>query len=740
MAVRHCQLQSCPWIAILVMATVTGTVAGLTVYDCQDDAVNITAIDLTKPAACPDPVREFHDPVVKRIQILQTGEDIPMAGLRCRITRSAKAQACGYDSLTYGGRTTAWQKEIEVEPAACRKILKGYSSDLETPQRSYRGLRIGTPRVDTYFSHGSVDEKGNCEVAAFTAMDGTYWPKAYEQVSDHVLVEEVSGYYNPTTGMIRFKDVIVPFKDQVLRDALLGTVVWSSAEPSCGERVNAVYNGRAKTYYKRETNVPNLENGGYSDEEGAVVIVESPETEQFAGLIVKKRLTLCDNHCYSTQANSIVVCFLRPNDQPINLGKFKGSLSSGQQELASQLHYLHLSTGLDNRAKMATIYQHLCRIERQTLFGKLHDIAGNQNKYALLDLVGPGHTIYTAGGVAYLVKCPAKEAVRVDYHNCTEEIPCQLLERIRFADPLNFILQDFPTITVCNEQMPVRWKVGEQWYCSTPKVQACEDPTALATTVDPDDFKSKSLGTGLGQTMFTPEQQAARRQFIRVKDARGPVQQETAFHGVVNSDSDGNLGVAIGGSAMDQLKGIVYSHLNPLPWMGYLYELFLGTVIAIAILKYIIECLIRTWTIYRRRGCGRWMIASLWGGLFNALFLPVQIAREAVNTLKRSHRDDDSEDNEGVFLKNMGPIEAEPPIYRRKAGGIMRQPYDSPVGGCRKKVTINDGNLTLTGMTMRSGSDDSPLLHDRVFRATDEVEEGIDSATSNHRAGNSTVP
>ncbi len=68
-------------------------------------------------------------------------------------------------------------------------------------------------------------------------------------------------------------------------------------------------------------------------------------------------------------------------------------------------------------------------------------------------LLGPGYRVTTSRATACITKCQATPATQADYPNCTHEIPVHVeghANKIKFANPITFILSDYATVCPCN--------------------------------------------------------------------------------------------------------------------------------------------------------------------------------------------------------------------------------------------------------------------------------------------------
>ncbi len=69
-------------------------------------------------------------------------------------------------------------------------------------------------------------------------------------------MDKIRGSHDTQTGKVTFNNGVrlrAPFKDEVLRDAFVGTIVWDAKEPNCSATVSQIYLGKAEVHYHRAT-------------------------------------------------------------------------------------------------------------------------------------------------------------------------------------------------------------------------------------------------------------------------------------------------------------------------------------------------------------------------------------------------------------------------------------------------------------------------------------------------------
>ena len=163
----------------------------------------------------------------------------------------------------------------------------------------------------------------------------------------------------------------------------------------------------------------------------------------------------------------------------------------------------------------------LCQVEMAAWRSKLHNLAGTDNPYALLDHYGRGFTLQVAGAAAYIIKCGRLNATRADYRNCTQEVPVAVKGQTKFADPFTWIIKDYPTVVPCSPIMPVRWNIMGKWFCATPGIRPCPAPPQLQSGLNrttEGDF-TRALGKGI----YTDSQMRQHRELWKATTSRRAV-------------------------------------------------------------------------------------------------------------------------------------------------------------------------------------------------------------------------
>ena len=605
-------------ILCILMTLVIIPAGGLRVFDCSHPKTSFQAIDLLEPQPCPDPHTDYALEDFTMIQVLQTDTAFPVVGYQCKVIISKEVTRCGFDSVDYGSEWPIWQQTLELTPQECRQAVKEKSIKVENRQ-----FRINLGRLDThtYFSHGNRDTNGYCLTATFTTNGVTY-TRSYEKSIIDVHFKTTRGTADLSTGQVVFTNGLrTNYKDEVLRDATEGTIVWTGDTPDCKTTVSEVYLGNS-TIHRR------TDKGDYD----AIVMIADNTTRQYAGLQLREPQSVCGLHCHGTQIKGLVGCLLRPHDTPLPQAQFKSYFDPTIANIQTQLAFLHLGSNFAMYSRFDALQQGLCNVDRRSMFNKIQAISGANNQYALLDIYGPGHKIYVAGASAYVTRCHPRDAVRADFPNCTVEVPVSINETRRFADPYTWTLSDIPTIIPCDDVMPIRWRINELWFCATPTTHRCPAPLQMNVT-NSKYLRHEDFTEGLGSGIFTEEQLAQHRAYEVSMASRLPV-----VAGLTNTMTrnglEHTLGIPLSEKDLYGIRIDVASMIFPLVhWFGELWTYFSGFLLLLLSFKVLVNMILRSIVLYTERGCGKWMVAACWDTAFLIIRTPWTVIKTAGNTL-----------------------------------------------------------------------------------------------------------
>jgi len=599
----------------------------LTVYDCEDDKVKFDLIDVTEPKPCPDPIKDYEPTQKINVQVIQTETTYPIEAHQCSVTRSLKVTKCGFNSLTYGSKWLSWMEQLPLTPKECRNMIENQEYPLDGILIS---VPIGSQVTKHSFVYGRVDSNGNCVVADFT-VGGALFRGHYMESFITIYTKVVRGMVDASTGWVTFTNGLkARVSDEFLEDDTEGRMVWKNRKLDCKRQVSQVYKGEAELYQYRKygSNSPFLKE--------SLILIADNVTKQYAGLVLKEPQQVCQTRCYGTQIPGIMACPFNQDVVPIPEGHFISYFNPKEVNIQTQVSFLHLTSQLQTRARFEDIIADICLLDRKIMFNKVQAIAGVENPYALNDLYGPGHHIYKMGVTAYVAKCPPVEANRAEFPNCTQEIPVLVKGKLRFADPLTFVLKPFPTLVVCSAVMPIRWKIGGEWYCASPEVRPCRAPAQLNVTSGVQRQYASDMTAGLDGGIYTKEQLQEHRIFQLNHGSRDAVLSKLTTAATEYASGNGRLGLVLSNQDIIDLSSQLSWHIAPFVWMmGTAWHYLTGIGLLLMLLQFFCSTSVRAYTLYRHRGCGLWMFTALWDTAFYLITSPGRLLEATLKTLRQ---------------------------------------------------------------------------------------------------------
>jgi hypothetical protein len=298
--------------------------------------------------------------------------------------------------------------------------------------------------------------------------------------------------------------------------------------------------------------------------------------------------------------------------------------------LQSQLAYLHLANGIGIGRSFNQIQPSICQVERKTIWNKLQALATSKSPYSLIDLVGRGHTVNVAGSTLYVPSCYMVDVTPEDYPNCSMEIPVTYKNSTRFVNLITRNLQAIGQIIPCGSIMPVRWSVGEKWYCSYPQMTPCTAPEMIR----PDSSSITSYGIitdGLGSDIFSPSQKQAHQDYKDTMESREGVLTKVTYTSAVSNREDAQLGSPLSTEDVNSMKDIIGSAITPFFWFfGSTTSTVIGIIIVVSVVKAFANVAIRAIKIYQKEGCSLKLLGSLWSSWFSIILLPYYIGKSLV--------------------------------------------------------------------------------------------------------------
>ena len=624
-----------------------------TVYDCDDPSTKYVKVDLTTTKPCPDPETDYATPYDTQVMVLQADAKDLVDVWVCEAYFTKEVTRCGEYHHSYGTERIAVDERLAISAEECWEWTNTTVFNLPTqylggPSQQMR-LNLNDWAYYDYYSYGTRDTNGYCEWGDWYWNDKHY-TKSYEKTMVRARLRKVTGVLNPETNTMTATNLVVNYPDRTVRDGVEGTLVWDTHKRNCTEGISLLYDGVVSIHRLNKQ----LRQHKSDPWAGTIVVMENKAAKQTGAFIIKPQKSSCLPECHLTHIPGLLCC-LNPHKIKDLLVYQPGEGNDIKTVMAAVTH-TRIAGAFETGKKFAVVQQQLCDISLEGKLHQLSDVAGNNNEYALRRLVIPGVAAkgrkYLPGGaVGYVASCSEKNATLFAFPNCTMEVPVILTndqdsiktdekgevvqQEVHFADPITMVISKLPTIVPCSKSLPIRWLIQGIWFCSDPKIRKCDSdpPMQIGTDVDmsgmgpeEDDFNP------LGAILYSPEQQAENKRYEQSLDARQPLIQ-TLVNNMGKStriDNEGRIhyGLPFDEAQVSELSWQVMGNaFFFVTWMGKYYTAIVGALFLIAVTKLILGIAFRFYVLYRRRGCGIWLLTSLWHTAYLLFGMPWKVAR-----------------------------------------------------------------------------------------------------------------
>ena len=241
-----------------------------------------------------------------------------------------------------------------------------------------------------------------------------------------------------------------------------------------------------------------------------------------------------------------------------------------------------------------------------------------------------------AGSVVYVTHC---HPVSVLPHslmpgNCSHEIPAIFNGTNVFVDPINWVIKPLGTTVHCSDVAPPRFLIQAAWYCQYQgSLMECHEPAHLP--IMPLGIGEPTMELGLGRSIYTESQMKEFYTFQNAAGARNAFladQTERAYGGM----SDGEWGLSLGERAKEMMiYHVGWSFIPLYRIFGPLSMLFIMLIFVVGLLRFVITLLVRIVVITRARGCGVWVLAAVWGTLYQLVITPIRWADDTAGRMAK---------------------------------------------------------------------------------------------------------
>jgi hypothetical protein len=87
------------------------------------------------------------------------------------------------------------------------------------------------------------------------------------------------------------------------------------------------------------------------------------------------------------------------------------------------MSFLQVKASMLIKEKLRQVHSPICPNRRKIAHTRLEAIAGANNPYSLITILGRGYLAIKSGGAIYVTRCAPVEVIPRSHKNCTEEIP-----------------------------------------------------------------------------------------------------------------------------------------------------------------------------------------------------------------------------------------------------------------------------------------------------------------------------
>ena len=640
------------WILVLAVVTTIASVKSsqLYAYNCEHEDAVTFPLDINDVEPCKPPVPKYTEPEEASIKIVQSGDKASDIVLQCKLEETFIVTYCGPQSGNYGTQTTKFMSTKQFHGSSCRDIFRDNKIKIVQKDIKLKTLNpedSGIVDVGSFFSHGWADGSGYCDYYKGNHPNpyhfksgGKEFFKSYQQVQwklTRIRVPAVVDRAANTISMPMLK-LTAPYSDEYAFTEDAGVLTWQAKEANCISSMSLLYSGKAQI--RRYI-------GDDSDQSAlpvnSMAFINDTQAHQWAMVKLTRKVAKCGLTCYETHMGPAYMC-LDDGDPELDHLHHNPVFNSDLVDTNFRIAYATYHQSSLVQAALMKIDLKVCENERATKINDLQSLADG-NKFAVDEHFPQGIRVESAGSSAYVTKCKKTPVTVAKVPNCTLELAVNVtsedgISTVMYADSRSMILQRMPSIVPCSSLKPVRHKIGSAWFCHTQDgLIPCTAPVKLNITGEPVDFDAFAADPGRG--LITPEMRRQSAAFTNALTSIKPY-QTSQVTGNMQYDSDTGVYMPVvldPGSLQDKLQEKLYSIVPFYFLVGEWYQGLLAGFIIFNIIKVVAGCIIRMCYAYATKGCGWWVVASVWGTLFAVIRIPWTVLASAATAIN-SHQPD----------------------------------------------------------------------------------------------------
>jgi len=604
------------FMSFLFLGCLTNVSESFLAYDCLDKGNVVTAYSLLEPGTCHLSGMDHKHERILSTEIVQMKKERSLPVFRCMVTESLVSQYCGHFSAAGVMRFLQFREPKNVEPSVCRGALKN-GGKIKLDGREFQA-EIGTTTSHSFFVTGNLDENSACKSGTLEVQNSKFEDQTSQRIFEVTLHQEL-GFAQDLDDVLKLSGGLVArLSDHSLQDSQMGTYVWEEAHLDCPEQIVQLYRGPMR-FFVNSTGSPSLE--------GGLAVLD--KNSQVAGLELSSSFSICSHTGWRTHLKGISVVIHGDNFSSIASANFDPSVVSDITRVESEMSFLNIRHAISQREKLRQIKLAICEDRRQILMTRLEAIAGSENPYSLLQILGKGHLVTRAGATVYVNKCKSVSVEPRVHENCTHEIPALFNGTAVFVDPLSFVIRYVGTVTHCNAIAPPRYLISGRWYCGTPALTECHAPENLPLS-EPKISDWDESRMGLGRSIYSPDQIHQFNVFQQIQGARTAFLAEQTGIAFQSKNEKGEWGLALSEHAKSMMLDTIGKNFIPLyRFLGPISITIILILFVIGLVRILGTFIFRVLVLVSLHGCGVWVLGAVWGALFQILVSPIRWADKA---------------------------------------------------------------------------------------------------------------
>ena len=502
-----------------------------------------------------------------------------------------------------------WKQMLPITPEECYNIH-------ETRKMTYRGHVIMLNDKETEETHYQFTPEGyeqdECVIRKPMTVDGYTYFRDYHKITIHALIRHITGIFNPFGNRIWFPTlrqsrlIKRTYSDFTYWSTDEGRVVWKQDNRTCiPEDMAEVYLGIGALFQKKDR--ADLVNG---------VLLMKVGTPDHLGIIIEDIFQFCQTTCYRSHLKNLAFCEVDLSEmtqykQDEEYHLLKPAIDDTRRHLQKQLQM----TQADHKNNSVVLRQVLiaeCRIQKERIHRLRTIISKEQYHLHHRARFGIGYRTRNIGSIAYVTQCvPVQVILFNTFPRCTQEIPALYHNRLVFINSISWVIQPYPREIPCSLDTPVMWLILDKWMCATPAISICGtspitfQPLSPASTELP--FPSIPIPT------HRPAEKLQQiLQFVQFPTLTTPIQQQLANNWALNTYAKCSNYSIMDEEDFHYLSTQLFNDGYFGQWYHtYSSILLTGIIIFTALLDILILTPCRLYGLYRRRGCGTWLISAI---------------------------------------------------------------------------------------------------------------------------------